>query len=123
MKFFYSILICGVLIQSASCQNTANTQAQTATQQNVINQKISVDEYEKKLAATPDAQLIDVRTPDEFGGGHLNNATNIDFRSGDFMAKMSKLDKNKPLFFVLPFRRQKHCSSRATGKSRVQRNL
>jgi len=50
MKFFYSILICGVLIQSASCQNTANTQAQTATQQNVINQKISVDEYEKKLA-------------------------------------------------------------------------
>lgn len=39
--------------------------------------------------------LIDVRTPSEFGEGHLEGAINMDLTSPDFSVMISKLDKNK----------------------------
>ena len=44
-----------------------------------------------------DAQLIDVRTPEEFEEGHIANALNIDFFSDNFLQNMEKLDKEKPV--------------------------
>lgn len=44
------------------------------------------------------AYLVDVRTPEEFEGGHLQYATNINFNSPDFKAQISKLDKHKPVY-------------------------
>ena len=38
-------------------------------------------------------QFIDVRTPQEYAGGHIGNAINIDFNSADFKEKINKLDK------------------------------
>ncbi len=43
----------------------------------------------------PDFVIIDVRTPDEFGGEHIENATNIDFYSETFRDMLNNLDKNK----------------------------
>ena len=40
--------------------------------------------------------ILDVRTPGEFAGGHLEGAVNIDFNGDDFEARLSKLDKSKP---------------------------
>jgi len=54
--------------------------------------------YSEKLKATPDAQIIDVRTPLEFSGEHLDNAININWNGNDFEAKAAKLDKTKPVF-------------------------
>ncbi|MHA8051641.1 thioredoxin domain-containing protein [Aquirufa sp. ROCK-SH2] len=56
-----------------------------------------VDGFEQKLKSTPNALLLDVRTSGEFGGGHLPNAKNIDFRSPDFATQIKSLDKNKPV--------------------------
>jgi len=39
--------------------------------------------------------IIDVRTPEEFADGHLDNALNINLNSGTFSTDISKLDKNK----------------------------
>ena len=39
--------------------------------------------------------VLDVRTPAEFAEGHLENAVNIDFESGNFEEEVSKLDKSK----------------------------
>lgn len=36
--------------------------------------------------------IIDVRTPAEFAGGHLDGALNIDVQSPDFEAQISALD-------------------------------
>ena len=36
--------------------------------------------------------IIDVRTPDEFSGGHLKGAVNIDVEGANFNAEVSKLD-------------------------------
>ncbi len=39
--------------------------------------------------------IIDVRTPEEFADGHIENAINIDFYSDTFSEELNKLDKNK----------------------------
>ena len=54
--------------------------------------------FSEKITATPNAQIIDVRTPQEFAGGHLDNAINIDWLGDNFEASTQKLDKTKPVF-------------------------
>ncbi len=43
----------------------------------------------------PDFVIIDVRTREELSGGHIENATNIDFYSETFRDMLNNLDKNK----------------------------
>jgi thioredoxin len=57
-----------------------------------------VFKFNAKLASVKDPQLIDVRTPDEYNGGHLINAVNIDWNGNDFDKLTAKLDKSKPVF-------------------------
>lgn len=59
-------------------------------------QVLDVSKYEKKMAQ-PDVQLVDVRTPEEFAEGHLENAINIDITADDFDSKIAALDKEKPV--------------------------
>lgn len=59
-------------------------------------QVLDVAKYEKNMAQ-PDVQLVDVRTPEEFSEGHLENAINIDVTADDFDAKVASLDKEKPV--------------------------
>ena len=59
---------------------------------------VAVSEFDKKLAATPNAQLLDVRTPEEFAGGHLKNAKNSNIQTGQLKKDIQTLDKNKPVF-------------------------
>ena len=60
--------------------------------------KLPVDQYQKKLAETPDVQLLDVRTPAEFAEGHIPGAINIDWRDEDFLQQAeAQLDKSRPL--------------------------
>ena len=60
--------------------------------------KLPVDQFQKKLAETPDVQLLDVRTPAEFAEGHIPGAINIDWRDEDFLQQAeAQLDKSRPL--------------------------
>ena len=43
----------------------------------------------------PDFVIIDVRTPEEFTDGHIENAVNLDFYAETFWDELDKLDKNK----------------------------
>ena len=51
-----------------------------------------------KGISNDDVQLIDVRTPEEFKEGHIENAILIDYFSADFKTKIQELDKNKPTY-------------------------
>ena len=42
-----------------------------------------------------DFVVIDVRTPEEFAEGHVENAININFRSENFRDEIDRLDKDK----------------------------
>lgn len=48
-----------------------------------------------KLIAEKKATVLDIRTPEEFAGGHIAGAVNIDFMGDDFAKKIAALDKSK----------------------------
>ena len=52
--------------------------------------------FEAKIT-TPNVQLVDVRTPQEFANGHLEKAQNINFNDPEFKQKMALLDQSKPI--------------------------
>ena len=43
----------------------------------------------------PDFIIVDVRTPAEFNEGHIENALNVDFNSGNLESEIGKLDRDK----------------------------
>lgn len=61
-------------------------------------EKVTPAQFQERLKATPDAQLLDVRTPEEFLEGHLKGAKNLDYNSDSFEASLSGLNKDKPVF-------------------------
>ncbi len=57
----------------------------------------------EKFKATTDKKplnvvIVDVRTPEEFDDGRIDNAINIDVKSDDFTDSISSLDKSKVYF-------------------------
>ncbi len=64
----------------------------------LISQRMVADSFIVKLNSVQSPQLIDVRTPGEFGGGHLISAKNINVKDSNFVAQIDKLDKSKPIF-------------------------
>lgn len=44
------------------------------------------------------AVLLDVRRPDEFAGGHLPGAINMEVTSPDFAQRLATLDQSKPIY-------------------------
>lgn len=59
---------------------------------------LSVEAFNQKLSSTPEGQLLDVRTPAEYGQGHLPHSSNFDFKDPVFVQKIATLDKDKPVF-------------------------
>ncbi|WP_109438907.1 MULTISPECIES: rhodanese-like domain-containing protein [Aquimarina] len=57
---------------------------------------ITVEEMDSLLEMGK-VQLIDVRTPSEYADGHIDGASNIDFRDDNFEALIAKVDKTKPV--------------------------
>ncbi|MBP6558323.1 MAG: thioredoxin fold domain-containing protein [Flavobacterium sp.] len=61
-------------------------------------QTVDVKTYAEKLKTTENPQLLDVRTPEEFSGEHINNAINVNWNADDFVTKANQYDKSKPIF-------------------------
>jgi phage shock protein E len=75
---------------------------------------VSAEVARKHLAAG--ALVIDVRSPDEFGGGHLTNAVNIPL--GELQERVPQIVKGKNQVLLL------HCLSggrSAIGKQQLKR--
>ncbi len=66
--------------------------------QTQVIKNISVDEAFVLIQKNEDNShlvILDVRTPEEFNNGHIENAINLDFYSETFKDNLDKLDKNK----------------------------
>jgi len=59
---------------------------------------LSCKDFDQKVKKTESVQLIDVRTADEFAGGTIGTAINIDFFGENFKEEMGKLDLERPVF-------------------------
>lgn len=97
MKTIVLLAMLIVVADMYSCKSQNNANYTTGKRQEIINRKLSADEFSKKIAALSNVQLIDVRTPGEYEGGHIGNAANINFNSGDFTERVNKLNKNEPV--------------------------
>jgi thioredoxin len=54
-------------------------------------------EFSGKIKTLPEATLLDVRTPEEFGKEHLPKAININWKEAGFENKVANYDKTKPV--------------------------
>ncbi|MEP7107508.1 MAG: rhodanese-like domain-containing protein [Ferruginibacter sp.] len=60
---------------------------------------LTVAEFEKGLGNKDSVQLLDVRTPGEFNGGHIKNALLADWKDeNEFNRRIGYIDKQKPVF-------------------------
>ncbi len=87
MKFLNSLLttfLFSVIIISCT--------AQTKT-------ALTADEFEKDITIRKNIQILDVRTPGEFFGGHIKNALQADWNDkAEFERRLAFVDKNKPVY-------------------------
>ena len=61
-------------------------------------QSIDANQMEQVIA-NPQAQIIDVRTPEEFKEGHLPNAENLDWKDqAAFLGQINDLNQNEPVY-------------------------
>ena len=59
---------------------------------------LTVNEFESMLSQDQTAQLVDVRTPEEFAENHLPGAINMDWKAEAFPEKsQNQLDKDRPV--------------------------
>ena len=99
MRKFLSVLSLAVCISTVSfSQNSAEKPAPKTQSSTPILKNLNVIAYDLLIQNKNDIQIVDVRTPEEYKGGHLKHAMNMDFRSSDFKTLISTLDKSKPTF-------------------------
>ncbi len=59
---------------------------------------LTPQEFIAKVKTTKDAQLLDVRTPQEWEAGKIASSNCINYNDAAFKQQIEKLDKNKPIF-------------------------
>lgn len=70
------------------CMNAQNNSQYT---------NMDVEQFANYIA-NDSVQLVDVRTPEEYAGGHIENSKNIDVYNPDFIDVATKtLDKSRPV--------------------------
>ena len=67
------------------------------TQQEPFVKKIDKATIQSEVIGK-DVQLVDVRTPMEYGQGHIDDAVNFNINDKNFIDQIEKLDKNKPVY-------------------------
>ena len=79
-----------LVVGTASCSsnNSNNLFAQ-------LEAKKFQEKWEKEKTTSV---LIDVRTVEEYNGGHIEFAKNIDFNGSNFESEITKIDKEKTIF-------------------------
>ncbi len=88
MKNYLFISISILTILFSSCSNG---------QSQKYKSNLSAIEFSKKITDLPSVTIIDVRSPEEFEGGHIQNAQNIDWNGNNFNKQISTLDQSKPV--------------------------
>ena len=58
---------------------------------------LNVDGFSELIEEEISLQLVDVRTPQEFQSGHLEDALLIDMYSADFDSRIENLNKSQPI--------------------------
>lgn len=82
--------------------------------QESVYEDVSKEKF-AELIKSGDGLLIDLRTPKEYEGGHIEGAVNIDFYDDDFRDQIDKLDKNRTCYIYC------HSGGRSGGTLKVMK--
>lgn len=102
MKILNHFILIAAILISISCKSDASksevpgaktANLVTASQNSVKN--ISAAEAKTLMQDNPDIEILDVRTPAEYGAGHLKKSENVDFLGSEFLKNIENLDPNK----------------------------
>jgi len=88
------ILISLLWIGLVSCGKNANDKS---VDQDTVS-VITLISPEDLNSANDNILLIDVRTPNEYASGHIQNSVNIDYRAENFKELIQELDKNQDVY-------------------------
>ena len=77
-----------MLWSGIACQQSENNTT-------FVREVVSVERFVALMETYLDAQILDVRTPEEFAAGHIEGAENRNYYDDDFEEQLKKLDKNK----------------------------
>lgn len=89
VRYYFIVLVlflAGIMVVTG-CQSSVQT-IEDITVQEAFN--LLEEEQDN-----PDFAIIDVRTPEEYAEGHIENAANIDFRADNFEDRIGELDRDK----------------------------
>lgn len=88
MKVLFATIIITFISGCSSSRNIDTSEMQTSVLHsiNVVSAK--------EMIQNNNPIILDVRTPEEFREGHLENSINIDVNADDFTKEIAHLDKN-----------------------------
>lgn len=89
---FIALIFSGIL---SSCGQDKKTKSGMSE---VEESKISLITAKELHKLNDSILLIDVRTPEEFASGHIENSININMRSDDFKEQIAALEKGKEIY-------------------------
>jgi phage shock protein E len=82
MKYKLILFLC--LILNLSCAQTQTPSSKPIT-------SVTIDELKNVV-------LLDVRTPEEYQQGHLENSLNVNWYDSDFVQQVEGIDKDETIF-------------------------
>ncbi len=82
-------LVSAIAIITSSCMH-GQTQKESTS--------LSPTAFYDSIQRNPSAVIVDVRTPEEFENGHLQNALNYNWSDNTLQEKAGLLDKTKPIY-------------------------
>lgn len=83
-----------------ACNSATPTQAENTEVAGAKVERLNAPDFREKLealAAEGKVQLIDVRTPQEFGAGAIEGSANHNIYEADFQSQLQSYDKDKPV--------------------------
>jgi rhodanese-related sulfurtransferase len=97
MKIIIAVLVAVLLTAITGCRSAPTKVSDSPAVSGTGVIEMSPQEAQPAVAAAY-AQFIDVRTPEEFAGGHAYRARNIPLDT--LTANLDKLEKNEPVYLI-----------------------
>lgn len=101
MTIFLTLILTSLAFvgcQTAENKTEMNTASVEANQTQTEIAQVSVTEAKNAIEENKEAQFIDVRTPEEYAGGHAVNAKNLPLDKLE--VELASLDKNQPVYVI-----------------------